>query len=99
MFSRPKILFLVSLLFVALLNSIPAYLLNFEFFYHSIKNLLFATYVVGVMVVVVAVAVVGSILTAVVTIVVAVIGFLIAVAVIIAAVVELLTAEVVLALL
>ena len=36
MFSRPKILFLVSLLFVALLNSIPTYLLNFEFFYHSI---------------------------------------------------------------
>ena len=35
MFSRPKILFLVSLLFVALLNSIPTYLLNFEFFYHS----------------------------------------------------------------
>ena len=34
MFSRPKILFLVSLLFVALLNSIPTYLLNFEFFYH-----------------------------------------------------------------
>ena len=31
MFSRPKILFLVSLLFVALLNSIPTYLLNFEF--------------------------------------------------------------------
>ena len=31
MFSRPKILFLVSLLFVALLNSIPTYL-NF---YHS----------------------------------------------------------------
>ena len=29
MFSRPKILFLVSLLFVALLNSIPTYLLNF----------------------------------------------------------------------
>ena len=35
MFSRPKILFLVSLLFVALLNSIPTYLLNFEFFYYS----------------------------------------------------------------
>ena len=35
MFSRPKILFLVSLLFVALLNSIPTYLLNFKFFYHS----------------------------------------------------------------
>ena len=35
MFSRPKILFLVSLLFVALLNSIPIYLLNFEFFYQS----------------------------------------------------------------
>ena len=32
MFSRPKILFLVSLLFVALLNSIPTYLLNFNFF-------------------------------------------------------------------
>ena len=32
MFSRPKILFLVSLLFVALLNLIPTYLLNFEFF-------------------------------------------------------------------
>ena len=30
MFSRPKILFLVSLLFVALLNSIPTYLLNFK---------------------------------------------------------------------
>ena len=29
MFSRPKILFLVSLLFVALLNSIPTYLLNY----------------------------------------------------------------------
>ena len=28
MFSRPKILFLVFLLFVALLNSIPTYLLN-----------------------------------------------------------------------
>ena len=35
MFSRPKILFLVSLLFVALLNSIPTYLLNFLIFYHS----------------------------------------------------------------
>ena len=35
MFSRPKILLLVSLLFVALLDSIPTYLLNFEFFYHS----------------------------------------------------------------
>ena len=35
MFSRPKILFHVSLLFVALLNSIPTYLLNFEFFYQS----------------------------------------------------------------
>ena len=34
MFSRPKILFLVSLLFVVPLNSIPTYLLNFEFFYH-----------------------------------------------------------------
>ena len=32
MFSRPKILFLVSLLFVALLNSIPTYLLNFSIF-------------------------------------------------------------------
>ena len=32
MFSYPKILFLVSLLFVALLNSIPTYFLNFEFF-------------------------------------------------------------------
>ena len=34
MFSHPKILFLVSLLFVALglLNSIPTYLLNFKFF-------------------------------------------------------------------
>ena len=32
MFSHPKILFLVSLLFVALLNSIPTYLLNFEYF-------------------------------------------------------------------
>ena len=31
-FSHSKILFLVSLLFVALLNSIPTYLLNFEFF-------------------------------------------------------------------
>ena len=29
MFSRPKILFLVSLLFVALLNSIPTYLFKF----------------------------------------------------------------------
>ena len=29
---HPKILFLVPLLFVALLNSIPTYLLNFEFF-------------------------------------------------------------------
>ena len=36
MFSRPKILFLVSLLFVALLNSIPTYLSNFKFFYHYI---------------------------------------------------------------
>ena len=35
MFARPKILFLVFLLFVALLNLIPTYLLNFEFFYHS----------------------------------------------------------------
>ena len=35
MFSRPKILLLVSLLFVALLNSIPTYLLNFLIFYHS----------------------------------------------------------------
>ena len=35
MFSRPTILFLVSLLFVALLNSIPTYFLNFKFFYHS----------------------------------------------------------------
>ena len=32
MFSYPKILFLVSLLFIALLNSIPTYLLNFKFF-------------------------------------------------------------------
>ena len=32
MFCRPEIFFLVSLLFVALLNSIPTYLLNFEFF-------------------------------------------------------------------
>ena len=32
MFSRPKILFLVSLLFVALLNLIPTYLLNFLIF-------------------------------------------------------------------
>ena len=32
MFSRPKFLFLVSLLFVALLNLIPTYLLNLEFF-------------------------------------------------------------------
>ena len=30
-FSHPKILFLVPLLFVALLNSIPTYLLNFYF--------------------------------------------------------------------
>ena len=37
MFSCPKILFLVSLLFVALLNSIPTYLLNFEFFYRSFQ--------------------------------------------------------------
>ena len=29
---RPKILFLVSSLFVALLNSIPTYFLNFQFF-------------------------------------------------------------------
>ena len=35
MFSRPKILFLVSLPFVALVNSIPTYFLNFEFFNHS----------------------------------------------------------------
>ena len=37
MFSLHKILFLVSLLFVALFNSdsIPTYLLNFKFFYHS----------------------------------------------------------------
>ena len=34
MFSHPKILFLVSLPFVALLNSIPTYLLNVEFFYY-----------------------------------------------------------------
>ena len=32
MFSRPKILFLVSLLFVALLNSIPTYLFEFLIF-------------------------------------------------------------------
>ena len=32
MFSRPIILFLVSLLFVALSNSIPTYFLNFKFF-------------------------------------------------------------------
>ena len=32
MFSRPKILFFVSLLFVALLNSIPTYHLNFSLF-------------------------------------------------------------------
>ena len=38
MFSRPKILFLVSLLFVALLNSIPTYLLNFQFFYQSSRK-------------------------------------------------------------
>ena len=31
MLSRPKILFLVSLVFVALLNSIPTYLLTFNF--------------------------------------------------------------------
>ena len=37
MFSRPKILFLVSLLFVALLNSIPTYLLNFFYFYFDIN--------------------------------------------------------------
>ena len=37
MFSRPKILFLVSLLFVSLglLNSIPTYLFKFLIFYHS----------------------------------------------------------------
>ena len=35
MFSRPKILFLVSLLFVALLNSIPTYLFEFLIFYQS----------------------------------------------------------------
>ena len=40
MFSRPKILFLVSLLFVALLNSIPTYLLNFQFFYQSSHTIL-----------------------------------------------------------
>ena len=34
-FSRPKILFVVSLLFVALLNSIPTYLFEFLPFYHS----------------------------------------------------------------
>ena len=39
MFSRPKILFLVSLLFVALLNSIPTYLLNFYFFIILVNTL------------------------------------------------------------
>ena len=43
--SRPKILFLVSLLFVALLNSIPTYLLNFQFFYHIYKSIITITYV------------------------------------------------------
>ena len=41
MFSRPKILFLVSLLFVALLNSIPTYLLNFLIFLIILVCLLF----------------------------------------------------------
>ena len=40
MFSRPKILFLVSLLFVALLNSIPTYLLNFYYFSSELWQLL-----------------------------------------------------------
>ena len=40
MFSRPKILFLVSLLFVALLNPKlnPYLLFKFLIFYHSISN-------------------------------------------------------------
>ena len=39
MFSHPKILFLVSLLFVALLNSIPTYLFEFLIlFNHSSLN-------------------------------------------------------------
>ena len=38
MFSRPKILFLVSLLFVALLNSIPTYLYEFLNFFIILKN-------------------------------------------------------------
>ena len=41
MFSRPKVLFLVSLLFVALLNSIPTYFLNFEFFIILVRLLLY----------------------------------------------------------
>ena len=49
MFSRPKILFLVSLLFVALLNSIPTYLLNFYIYrvynkYIEIKQLVTCMY-------------------------------------------------------
>ena len=38
MFSRPKILFLVSLLFVALLNSIPTYPFEFLIFFIVIKT-------------------------------------------------------------
>ena len=38
MFSRPKILFLDSLLFVALLNSIPILTFEFLIFYHSSIN-------------------------------------------------------------
>ena len=41
MFSHPKILFLVSLLFVALLNSIPTYLLQFLNFLIILVCLLF----------------------------------------------------------
>ena len=41
MFSRPKILFLVSLLFVALLNSIPTYLFEFLNFFIILVCLLF----------------------------------------------------------
>ena len=42
-----NILFLVSLLFVALLNSTPTYLLNFEFFYHS-SLFAFYTYMLSI---------------------------------------------------
>ena len=47
MFSRPKILFLVSLLFVALLNSIPTYLLNLNFFHSSLYMLSIHNYLLA----------------------------------------------------